>query len=123
VQCALQLVPPHAYAPQDVVVAVWQVPEPLHVAALVCVAPVQLWALHTVALGQSSQAPAPLHLPSSPQVFGAVAVQPLLAPRPAEIGLHDPFGCPVSGLLHAKHPPAQAVSQQKPSMQCVLAHS
>jgi hypothetical protein len=48
--------------------ASWQVPVPSHVLGLLRVEPVQDACTHTVPDGYSRQAPAPLHVPSWPQV-------------------------------------------------------
>jgi hypothetical protein len=50
------------------VVAVWQVPVPLHDRADVSVDPVQLAVAHVVPAAYRRQAPAPSHVPSRPHV-------------------------------------------------------
>jgi hypothetical protein len=62
-------VPPQAYGSHIDVVAAWQVPVPLHDRDDVSVEPVQLSAPHCVPVPYRRQPPAPLQVPSRPQVI------------------------------------------------------
>jgi hypothetical protein len=68
-QVALHAPEPQTYGLHIDVVAVWQVPVPLHDRADVSVEPVQVWAAHWMPDAYRRQAPAPLQKPSVPQVF------------------------------------------------------
>jgi hypothetical protein len=68
-------------------------------------------------------APAPSHMPLSPQLAGVSCGHSLSGSVPIETARQRPFVRPVFGLLHARHEPVQADSQQTPSTQKPLAHS
>jgi len=62
----------HTYGSQSEVVTVLQTPVPSHRRGGVSVEPTQLGVAHCVVLAQNRQAPAPLHMPSVPQVVDTV---------------------------------------------------
>lgn len=98
-----------------------QTPVPLHKDAGIVVFPVQEAATQTVPTTWLRQAPAPSHLPSRPQVAGAVEAQ-----RPR--GSSDPAGTLVQvpkapTTLHALHEPQVGDPQHTPSTQLPDAHS
>ena len=116
-------VPPvlQVYFPHEPVVGAAHAPAPSHRRAGVNVEPLQVAAAHTVLLTYLRQAPAPLQVPSLPQV-DAAAIGHCDATRgaaPAAIGEHVPT-FPVR--VHAPQPPSHALSQQTPLMQNPLAH-
>jgi hypothetical protein len=93
---------PQANGAHGVVVAIWQVPVPLHVRADVSVVPVHVAATHCVPAAYSRQAPLPLHMPSLLQ---------LAVPRSAQLFSGSwPFGT----LVHAPTVPASAHDWQPP---------
>jgi len=69
VQVVRQAAPLQAYGLHMDVVAVWQVPLPLHERDDVSVEPVQVAAAHCVPVAYRRQPPAPSHMPSVPQVL------------------------------------------------------
>jgi len=124
-QAVLQLVEPlQRNGAQLVVLAVWQLPLPSQVRALVCVdVPAgQLEATHTVPAAYLAQAPEPLQTPVVPH-------------EPAPWSLHVPCGslCPAATLvqvpavlaetLHDLQTPLQLVLQQTPWLQKPDLHS
>jgi len=110
------VLPLHANAPQDVVIALGHAPAPLQDAALVAVPALQLDARHTVLV------PGKVHV--------AAPVQ-----EPAQAPLPEQAGCPgrgepviivqVPGVVPLQnwHDPLQADEQQTPSAQIPFAHS
>jgi hypothetical protein len=110
-------------APHDTVAAPVQVPWPSQAPGVVCIPAVhEALAPHAVPAGQLSHAPA-WHLPSLPQVAGAVMTQIARGSGPPSIAAaQTPFAAPVSAAEHAWHAPSQASSQQKPSTQKPLWH-
>jgi hypothetical protein len=99
-----------------------QVPVPLHVGAGVNMLVVwsQRASPHGVPGGYMRQAPAPLHLPSVPQVCGSVTMQtPCGSETPAGTDLHMPC---VPGPLQATQAPLHCPSQQTPSAHQPLKH-
>ena len=106
-------VPPvlQVYFPHEPVVGAAHAPAPSHRRAGVNVEPLQVAAAHTVLLTYLRQAPAPLQVPSLPQV-DAAAIGHCDATRgaaPAAIGEHVPT-LPASE--HDTHVPVQAMLQQ-----------
>jgi hypothetical protein len=125
VQLVLQaVVPLHRNVPQLVVVAVWQVPLPSQVRALVCV---ELPAGHLdgtqmVPAAYFSHAPLPLHLPSLPHVAAVWSVHPpcgSLCPAPTLVQVPAVLG----ETLHDLQVPLQLVEQQTPWLQKPDLHS
>lgn len=120
-------------------------PFPLQRSAAASNSPVQVWALHTVVLGQRRQAPLPLQAPSWPQVVGSVwlqlpfgswpeatlaqapaPLQTLQVPHsfsgslPLETEVQEPR---LAARLQAWQVPAHAPLQQTPSTQKPELHS
>jgi hypothetical protein len=114
--------PEHAYTPHERVPPSTQVPAPLQVSVSDAIEAAQDAALQTVPLGQSRHVPAPLQLPSVPQLDAALGAHSLCGSLPAGIDPHVPFDPPVSAALHALHVPLHALLQQKPSTQLPLVH-
>ncbi len=82
-------VPSQVKLPQDCVLTAGQAPAPSHLASLVCVVPVQLFARQTVLVPHLRQAPLPSHLPSFPQVVSAAGAQPLFGSASPEATLRQ----------------------------------
>jgi hypothetical protein len=99
-------------------------PMPLHCPPLTTASPSQLPPLQTVPAGQFRQAPRPSHLPSSKQLDESAASHAplLLAPGLAPVGrlVQVPSEPVPAQVLQAS---VQAVEQQTPSAQKLLAHS
>jgi hypothetical protein len=119
----LQLVPLHAYAPQDCVVAAPHFPAPSQVRASVAVVmPVgQLAAAHCVPAAYSAHAPVPLHMPVILQLAAPSSLQ-----RPAGSGLPAGTAEQVPCLPATAHDlqlPEHAVVQQTPCAHTWPAHS
>ena len=74
VQVVLHAVVPHTNGEQFAVDTVWQVPVPLQVRAGVAVDPVQVAATQVVPATYSRHAPAPLQVPSLPQLAAPASV-------------------------------------------------
>ena len=96
----------HWYGSHSALVTDRQTPAPLQVRCGVSVEPTQVAAAHCVPSAQKRQAPAPLHMPSSPQLVAAVPMHWL-----AGVG-----AVPFATLVHVPRLPAiahdlQAVSQ------------
>jgi len=92
-------------------------PMPSHVRAGVSVEPVQVAAMHTVPAACWRQVPAPLHMPSLPQVIAAAATHWVAGTSggiPAGIGVHVPA---VAARLHDWHAAEQPVLQHRPCSQ------
>jgi hypothetical protein len=119
----LHVVVPHAYAPHDVVLAVWHVPAPSQVLAGVCVVPLHDSAPQLVPAAHRRHAPRPSHMPSRPQLVDASGLQSLSGSVPPGMVRQMPSGWLVLLLAHATQGPTHADSQQKPSTQNRLAHS
>jgi hypothetical protein len=118
-----QDVEPHMYAPHEVSVTVRQTPAPSQVRAGVNVDTVHDWPTQVVPAGQRRHAPAPSHVPSSPQLNVVCCGHSLPGSVPAVIGRHRPLAAPVIVPTHAVQPAVHAVSQHTPSTQLPLAHS
>jgi hypothetical protein len=116
-------VAPHAYAPHDVVLGVWHVPDPSQVLAGVCVVPLHDSAPQLVPAAHRRHAPRPSHAPSRPQLVDASGLQSLSGSLPPVMARQMPSGWVVLLFAHATHGPTQADSQQTPSAQNRLAHS
>ena len=113
-QAAWQVVPLHAYAPQDCVTGGRQLPAPSQVRASVAVVPDagQVGGAHWVPAAYSWQLPAPSQKPVFPQVVAPAAVHwPFGSMPSAGTGLQVP-GVPTSA--HDVQLPLQAVMQQTP---------
>ena len=113
-QAAWQVVPLHAYAPQDCVTGGRQVPAPSQVRASVAVVADtgQVGGAHWVPAAYSWQLPAPSQKPVFPQVVAPSAVHwPFGSMPSAGTGLQVP-GVPTSA--HDMQLPLQAVVQQTP---------
>ncbi len=119
----LHVVVPHAYAPHDVVLAVWHVPAPSQVLAGVCVVPLHDAVPQLVPAAHRRHAPSPSHMPSRPQLSDASGLQSLSGSLPPGIVRQMPLGWLVLLFAHATQGPTHADSQQKPSTQNRLAHS
>jgi len=106
----------HWYFPQDDVVAAAQTPAPSHRRAEVKVEPVQLPATHCVPLMYLRQAPAPLQVPSLPQVDAAAIghCDAVTGALPAAIGVHVPM---LVAIAQDMQVPAHMLLQQTPSTQ------
>ena len=102
----------HWNATHDCVVAAAQAPAPSHSCGGLYVDPVHDAATHCVPVTCLRHAPAPLHVPSLPQVDAAAAGHwpATTGGSPAETGEHVP-------LLHAMHVPVHAVLQHTPCTQ------
>jgi len=102
----------HWNATQDCVVAAAQAPAPSQSCGGLYVDPVHDAATHCVPITCLRQAPAPLHVPSLPQVDAAAAGHwpATTGGAPAETGEHVP-------VLHAMHVPVHAVLQHTPCTQ------
>jgi hypothetical protein len=120
VQDVLQRLLPHAYAPHDDVVVVWQVPVPLQVRAGVNVDPVQLAATQVVPLAYSRQVPPPSQVPSVPQLAAPMSAHWPSGSWPAGTSTQVPA---VPVIEQDRQLPVQAVRQQAPCSQKPLAHS
>jgi hypothetical protein len=93
------------------------VPVPLHACVLTTV-PWQVGLPQAVPDAHSSQAPAPLHAPSVPQVDGACMAHSLSGSVPAVMAPQVPSApLPFFAAVHAWQRPVQAVLQQTPSTQ------
>ena len=103
--------------PHDTLVAAPQVPVPSQSRAGVSVEPVHDSVEHAVPAIHLRQAPAPSHMPSSPQLEASAAVHSLSGSLPAVMGRQRPSAAPVLVLAQALQRPVQAVSQQTPSTQ------
>ena len=88
----LHVVAPHAYAPHDVVAAVWHVPAPSHVLAGVCVVPLHIAAPQLVPTAHRRHAPSPSHMPSRPQLLLASGLQSLSGSVPPGMVRQMPSG-------------------------------
>jgi hypothetical protein len=98
-----------------------QVPAPSQVFGFCDFLPLQVAGAHTVPAIQLRQAPAPLQLPSYPQLVGAVAVQRACGSvLPAATLEHAPRK---PGTLQAWQVPQLAAPQQTPSTHQPLSHS
>ena len=88
-----------------------QTPAPSQVRWGVSVDPTQVPAAHCVPVAQKRQAPAPLHIPSSPQVVAAVAAHWVagVGAVPLATLLHVPW---LPAIAHDLHVPVQAWLQQ-----------
>ena len=113
---------PHMNGSHPDEVAARHTPAPSHVRGEVSVEPVQLAAPQTVPATCCRQAPAPLQVPSFPQVVAAAATHWVarVGGWPAGMGEQAP-GEPVR--LQATHAAAQPVLQQVPCSQYPEAHS
>ena len=88
-----------------------QTPAPSHVRCGVNVDPTQVPAAHCVPAAQNRQAPAPLHMPSNPQVFIVVATHWVAGVGAVPFGTGVQVPCvPVSA--QDRHVPVQALLQQ-----------
>ena len=99
-----------------------QTPAPAQVRCGVSVDPTQVPAAHCVPAAQNRQAPAPLHMPSSPQVVDVVPAHWVagVGAVPLATLLHVPT-LPV--IAHDLHVPVQAVMQHRPCAQIFELHS
>ena len=102
---------------------VWQVPAPLQVRAGVYVEPMHDSPTQVVPDCHLRQAPAPSHVPSSPQLEAASCAHSLSGSVPAVTARQRPSAAPVLAFAQALQAPPQADSQQTPSTQKPLAHS
>ncbi len=121
-QVVLQAPVPQRNGSQGAIAGGRQSPEPSQVRACVSVEPVQLAATHCVPLGCCRQAPAPLQVPSLPQVAAAAATHWLATTG----GLPMPTGeqvPTVPAMLQARQVPEQAASQQTCCSQWFDLHS
>jgi hypothetical protein len=92
-------------------------PMPSHVRAGVSVEPLHVAAMHTVPVACCRHVPAPLHMPSLPQVIAAAATHWVAGASggiPAGIGVHVPA---VAAKLHDWHAAEQPVLQHLPCSQ------
>jgi hypothetical protein len=110
------------YGSQSELVTERQTPAPSHVRCGVCVEPVQVAAAHCVPVGQERHAPAPLHVPSVPQVVAAVVAHWVagVGAVPFATLLQVPT-LPV--IAHDLHVPVHAWLQQYPWAQNPESHS
>src|SRR5512134_2500425 len=81
---------PHAYGLQLLFETVWHVPVPLQVRAGVKVDAEQAGATHCVPVTYNRHAPAPLHVPSLPQLMEPASVHWLSGSAPAGTLAHVP---------------------------------
>jgi len=107
---------PHTNGSHIDVVAVWQVPVPLQVRPDVNVEPVQAAAAQLVPAAYRRQAPAPLQVPSLPQVDAAAIghCDAVTGALPAAIGVHVPM---LVAIAQDMQVPAHMLLQQTPSTQ------
>jgi hypothetical protein len=119
-QVVLQAVAPQVNGTQLDDVTVWQVPVPLHVRAGVAVVPEQDGATHCVPATYRRQAPAPLQVPSLPQVAAPASVHWFSGSAPAATLVHVPS---VPASAHDLHVAVHAVAQQMLWAQMPLAQS
>jgi hypothetical protein len=113
----------HTYGVQGAFVTVWQTPIPLHSRAGVTVVELmQLATTQTVPWPYWRQAPAPLQLPSVPQLPAPWSAHWVVGTGswPAAMLVHVP-GVPASA--HDLHVAVHAVAQQTPCAQMPLAQS
>ena len=103
----------------ELLVAVWQVPVPLHICAGVNVEPVHVAPAHCVPATYSRQAPLPLHVPSAPQPAGPASVHWLRGSSPLGTLLHVPSE---PAIAHDRQVPVQALPQQMPCAQIPELH-
>jgi hypothetical protein len=107
------------YGAQVRVVPAWHSPAPLHRAGAVSTPVAHDRGAHSVVGPWFRQAPAPLQVPSCPQVDAGWAVQASRGSWPAGTAEHVPTA---PATLQAKQPSVQAVSQQTLSTQLPLVH-
>src|SRR6187397_2549854 len=79
--------------------------------------------MHTEPNGHLRHAPAPLHIPSWPQVQAASCAHSLSGSVPPMTGAQVPSAPAVLLAAHALHAPLQAESQLTPSTQKPVLHS
>ena len=83
--------------------------------------PLHVSALQSEPVGYVRHPPDPSHLPSSPQVTGAVATQtPRGSGAPDATGMHRPTE---AARLQLRQEPTHAASQQTPSTHWAVVHS
>jgi len=97
-----------------------QVPLPLQVRAGVAVAPVQAGATHCVPVTYSRQAPAPLQVPSLPQLAAPASVHWFSGSCPAGTVVHVPR---LPAIAHERQVVLQTLAQQMPCAQTLFAQS
>jgi hypothetical protein len=114
------VVPLHWNGVQDDCVPATHVPEPLHWGADVNVEPAQVAAPHAVPAAYLRHAPAPSHVPSSPQVAAVPSVHWLCGSCPAATSEHVPM-LPASA--HDRHVPVHELVQQTPCWHSPVWHS